>query len=79
MNRMQANNDKSVLNKQDDIFNHTIIETEQSIANMKTMLESDDFHFVSSFRSRNEEYKKMSAKVQVSLQKKYQITYSSTV
>ena len=74
MNRMQADIDESdskhlaVIDTQDDIINNTIIEIEQSIADMKTMLESDDFHFVSSYRSRNEEYKNMPAKPQVSLQ-----------
>ena len=56
-----------VIDKQEKAINHTITEIEQTILDLRKMLDTNDFCLVSEYKSRNEEFKKLPAQFQVTL------------
>ena len=57
----------AVIDKQEDAINNTITEIEQTILDLRKMLDTNDFCLVSEYKSRNEEFKKLPAQYQVTL------------
>ena len=57
----------AVIDKQEKAINHTITEIEKNIADMRALLNSEDFYFVSDYESRNEEFRRLPAKIQLTL------------
>ncbi|XP_022298798.2 uncharacterized protein LOC111107747 [Crassostrea virginica] len=57
----------AAINKQEKAINCTITEIEKMIAEIKALLNSDDFYFVSDYKSRNAEFRRMPAQFQVTL------------
>ncbi|XP_078341480.1 uncharacterized protein LOC144627701 [Crassostrea virginica] len=58
---------KAAIDKQEKAINCTITEIEKIIAEIKALLNSDDFYFVSDYNSRNAEFRKLPAQFQVTL------------
>ena len=57
----------AAIDKQEKAINCTIIEIENIIAEIKALLNSDDFYFVSDYKSRNEELRRLPSQFQVTL------------
>ena len=58
---------KAAIDKQEKAINCTITEIENIIAEIKALLNSDDFYFVFNYNSRNEEFRRLPAQFQVTL------------
>ncbi|XP_078340971.1 uncharacterized protein LOC111109268 [Crassostrea virginica] len=57
----------TVIGKQEDAINHTISEIEQTILNLKKLLNTSDVCHVSKYKSKNEEFRRLPAQFQVTL------------
>ncbi|XP_048747493.1 E3 ubiquitin-protein ligase TRIM71-like [Ostrea edulis] len=57
----------AALNKNTDEISHSITELKQIILNLKAILESNDVSLISTYKSRNAEFRKLPPKVQVTL------------
>ena len=57
----------TVIRKQEDAINHTITEIEQTILDLKKLLNTNDVCHVSKYKSKNEEFRRMPAQFQVTL------------
>ena len=57
----------AAIDKQEKAINCTITEIEKIIAEIKALLNSDDFYFVSDYNSRNAEFRRLPAQFQVTL------------
>ena len=57
----------SVIKIQEDAINHNITEIQQTIQNLRTLLDSSDVCLLSSYNSRNEQFRRLPAQVQVTL------------
>ena len=57
----------SVIKIQEDSINHNITEIQQTIQNLRTLLDSSDVCLLSSYNSRNEQFRRLPAQVQVTL------------
>ncbi|XP_062603310.1 uncharacterized protein LOC134265088 [Saccostrea cucullata] len=57
----------AVLKKEEDELKKITLDVQQSICDLKTMLDSNNVSFISAHKSRNAEFKKLSSKVSISL------------
>ena len=57
----------TVIGKQEDAINHTITEIEQTILDLRKMLNTSDICHVSKYKSKNEEFRSLPAQFQVTL------------
>ena len=57
----------AMIDKKDKVINHTIIEIEQAILDLRKLLATSDVNLVSDYKSRNEEFRNLSAQFQVTL------------
>ncbi|XP_048747494.2 E3 ubiquitin-protein ligase TRIM71-like [Ostrea edulis] len=57
----------AALNKNTDEISHSITELKQIILNLKAILESNDVSLISTYKSRNAEFRRLPPKVQVTL------------
>lgn len=57
----------SVIKIQEDAINYNITEIQQTIQNLRTLLDSSDVCLLSSYNSRNEQFRRLPAQVQVTL------------
>ena len=55
------------IHKQEDAINQTIIEIEQTILNLRNLLDTSDVCLVSEYKSRNKEFRELPAQFQVTL------------
>ncbi|XP_078341051.1 uncharacterized protein LOC111108437 [Crassostrea virginica] len=56
-----------VIDEQEKAINHTITEIEQTILDLRKLLDTSDVSLISEYKSRNEEFKKLPAQFQVTL------------
>ena len=56
----------TVIGKQEDVINNTITEIEQTILDLKKLLNTSDVCHVSKYKSKNEEFRRLPAQFQVS-------------
>ncbi|XP_078340533.1 uncharacterized protein LOC144627411 [Crassostrea virginica] len=57
----------AVIDKQEDAINHTITEIEQTILDLKKLLNTSDVCHVSKYKSKNDEFRRVPAQFQVTL------------
>ncbi|XP_062586610.1 uncharacterized protein LOC134248209 [Saccostrea cucullata] len=57
----------AVLKKEEDEIKKITLDVQQSICDLKAMLDSNNVSFISAHKSRNAEFKKLSSKVSISL------------
>ncbi|XP_078340532.1 uncharacterized protein LOC111106434 [Crassostrea virginica] len=57
----------TVIGKQEDAINHTITEIEQTILDLRKLLNTSDVCHVSKYKSKNEEFRRVPAQLQVTL------------